>query len=133
MAGPEAAAPLAIWLPTISPSWLTSTYSTMAAAMAPNRLSRSSIPHSGHRLMCWRPIATSSTAACANTPSVVPTPSTSSLALPIFTGSTASSPGTARYTNKVAMATTLLMTGAQAGGPNTFRVFRIAMNTDDSP
>ncbi len=31
------------------------------------------------------------------------------------------------------MATTLLTTGAQAGGPNTLRVFRIAMNTDERP
>ncbi|CFS57943.1 Uncharacterised protein [Mycobacterium tuberculosis] len=60
-------------------------------------------------------------------------PSTSSLALPIRTGSTESSPGTARYTARVAMATTLLTTGAQAGGPNTLRVFRIAMNTDERP
>ena len=33
----------------------------------------------------------------------------------------------------VAIATTLLTTGAQAGGPNTLRVFRIAMNTEDRP
>ena len=31
------------------------------------------------------------------------------------------------------MATTLLITGAHAGGPKTLRVFRIAMNTDDRP
>ena len=78
-------------------------------------------------------MAISSTAVWANTPSVVPMPSTSSLALPIWTGSTESSPGTTRYTPRVAIATTLLTTGAQAGGPNTLRLFRIAMNTDDSP
>lgn len=33
----------------------------------------------------------------------------------------------------VAMATTLLTTGAHAGGPKMLRVFRIAMNTEDSP
>ena len=31
------------------------------------------------------------------------------------------------------MATTLLTTGAHAGGPNTLRLFRIAMKTDDRP
>ena len=33
----------------------------------------------------------------------------------------------------VAIATRLLTTGAQAGGPNTLRVLRIAMNTEDKP
>ena len=52
-----------------------------------------------------------------STPNVVPMPSTSSLALPIRTGSTESSPGTARYTPRVTSATTLLTTGAHAGRP----------------
>ncbi len=38
-----------------------------------------------------------------------------------------------RYSPRVAIATTLLTTGAHAGGPNTLRVLRIAMNTDDRP
>ncbi|PQM44497.1 hypothetical protein C1Y40_05343 [Mycobacterium talmoniae] len=83
--------------------------------------------------MCWRASAVSSTAIWATTPSVVPTPSTNSLALPIRTGSTDSSPGTARYSTSVLIATTLLITGAHAGGPNTLRLFRIAMNTEDKP
>ena len=91
------------------------------------------MPHSGRRLTRSRRIATNSTAVWATTPSVVPMPRTSSLALPISTGSSDSSPGTRRYTPRVAIATTLLTTGAQAGGPNTLRVFRIAMNTDDRP
>jgi hypothetical protein len=101
--------------------------------MVPNFLSRSSTPHNGRRLMRWRRMATSNTAACATTPSVVPMPRTSSLALPISTGSSDSSPGTRRYSPRVAMATTLLTTGAQAGGPKTLRVFRIAMYTDVRP
>ncbi|CPR10764.1 hypothetical protein BN971_02035 [Mycobacterium bohemicum DSM 44277] len=101
--------------------------------MVPKCLSRSSTPHSGRRLMRWRPNATSSTAVCANTPSVVPMPSTSSLALPIRTGSTDSSPGTSTYTTSVTRATTLFTTGAHAVGPNTLRVFRIAMNTEVNP
>ena len=91
------------------------------------------MPHSGRRLIRSRRMATNSTATWATVPSVVPMPSTSSLALPISTGSTESSPGTSTYRPSVAMATTLLHTGAHAGGPNTLRVFRIAMNTDDSP
>ncbi len=91
------------------------------------------MPHSGRRLTrSWR-MATSSTAVCANTPSVVPMPSTSSLALPISTGSIESSPGTRTYSPSVAIATMLFTTGAHAGGPKTLRVFRIAMNTDDRP
>ena len=67
------------------------------------------------------------------TPSVVPIPRTSSLALPIWTGSTESSPGTSRYSTNVPIATMLLSTGAQAGGPKMLRLFRIAMNTDVRP
>ena len=37
------------------------------------------------------------------------------------------------YSPSVAIATMLFTTGAQAGGPKTLRVFRIAMNTDDRP
>nr|CRL82018.1 hypothetical protein CPGR_05234 [Mycolicibacter nonchromogenicus] len=54
------------------------------------------MPHSGRRLIRSRRIATSRTAVWATTPAVVPSPSTSSLALPIRTGSTDSSPGTTR-------------------------------------
>ena len=53
--------------------------------------------------------------------------------LPILTGSTESCPGTSKYRTNVAMATTLLTTGAQAGGANTLRLLRIAMKTEDSP
>ena len=91
------------------------------------------MPHSGRRLIRSRRMATNSTATWVTTPSVMPIPSTSNLGLPIRTGSTESSPGTSTYSPSVAMATTLLHTGAHAGGPNTLRVFRIAMNTDDNP
>ena len=61
-------------------------------------------------------------------------PSTSSLALPISTGIDRKLAGHQRDTaRRVAIATTLLTTGAHAGGPKTLRVFRIAMNTDDRP
>jgi len=83
--------------------------------------------------MCWARMAPSRTPAWATTPRVVPMPRTSSLAFPISTGSIDSSPGTARYTPSVAIATMLLTTGAQAGGPKMLRLFRIAMNTEDSP
>lgn len=33
----------------------------------------------------------------------------------------------------MAIATTLLTTGAQAGAPKMLRVFKIAMNTEDNP
>ena len=99
----------------------------------PNFLSRSSIPHSG-RMLTWRArSATNTTAAWVITPSVVPMPSTRSLAVPIATGSMDSSPGTSANSPSVTRATMLLTTGAQAGGPNTLRVLRIAMNTDDRP
>ena len=71
----------------------------------------------GRRLIRSARIAMNSTAAWATTPRVVLMPSTSSFALPIRTGSTDNSPGTTRYSPRVAMATTLLTTGAQAGGP----------------
>ena len=78
-------------------------------------------------------MAISSTAVWATTPRVVPMPSTRSLALPISTGSTDSSPGTITNNPSVAIATMLLITGAQAGGAKTLRLLRIAMNTDESP
>jgi hypothetical protein len=75
----------------------------------------------------------SSTAACATMPSVVPTPRTSSFASPIRTGSRLMVPGIAAYRPSVAITTMLLSTGAQAGGPNTPRVFRIAANSAPMP
>ena len=99
----------------------------------PNFFRRSSIPHSGRRLIRSARIATNSTVACATTPRVVPIPSTSSLALPISTGLIESSPGTRTYNPRVRIATTLFTTGAHAGGPKMLRVFRIAMKTEDKP
>ena len=61
-----------------------------------NLLSRASIPHSGRRLIRSDRMAANRMATWANTPSVVPMPSTNSFALPIRTGSTESSPGTIR-------------------------------------
>ncbi|SKT90880.1 Uncharacterised protein [Mycobacteroides abscessus subsp. abscessus] len=109
------------------------TYANMAAAIPPNCLRRSSSPHKGRRGICWRRIAGSSTMAWAATPSVVPMPSTNSFGSLIRIGSRVSSPGISQYSTRVPIATRLFHTGAQAGGPNTLRVFRIAMNSELRP
>jgi len=62
----------------------------------------------------------------------MPIPSTSSFGLPIRTGSTKVARdkqihGERRDGDDV------VADGAHAGGPNTLRVLRIAMNTDDKP
>ncbi|SLH78083.1 Uncharacterised protein [Mycobacteroides abscessus subsp. abscessus] len=75
------------------PIWLISTYRMMAAPMVPNCLRRSSTPHSGRRSMPSRRIAGSSTSAWVTTPSVTPTPRTSSFGSLIRTGSSVISPG----------------------------------------
>ena len=92
------------------------------------------MPHSGRRLIRSRRMATSSTATWVDHAQRRADAQHQQLGdCPSRTGSTESSPGTSRYRPSVAIATTLLHTGAHAGGPNTLRVLRIAMNTDDSP
>ncbi len=71
--------------------------------------------------------------ACRTTPSVVPTPRTSSLGSDILTGLSVISPGINAYSTSVAIWTTLFSTGAHAPGLNKPFMFRMAMNSADSP
>ena len=68
----------------------------------------------------------SSTSAWTAMPRVVPAPSSHTCVGVIVTGVSAPGPLAATKRNPVAITTTLLSTGAQAGGPNTPRELRIA-------
>ena len=67
-------------------------------------------------------------------PSVVPTPSSQTCPA-VMRRPASRSPGplAAMNSSPVAMTTTLLSTGAQAGGPNTSREFRIAWASAPTP
>jgi hypothetical protein len=66
-------------------------------------------------------------------PSVVPTPSSQTWPGVIVAGVSSPGPLAARNRPPVQMTTTLLRTGAQAGGPKTPREFRIAWASAPTP
>jgi hypothetical protein len=66
-------------------------------------------------------------------PSVVPTPSSQTCPGVMVTGVSAPGPDAAMNSSPVAITTTLLSTGAQAGGPNTSRELRIAWARAPTP
>ena len=66
-------------------------------------------------------------------PSVVPMPSSHTCPAVMVTGVRSPGPLAAMNSSPVAITTTLLSTGAQAGGPNTSRELRIAWASAPTP
>jgi hypothetical protein len=127
-------AALAIRVATTTPTWLIATYPIIHRPSPP--ASRSPVSRRFQRGRSGTPTrrsSGSSTRAWTAMPSVVPAPRSQIWVSVIVAG--VSSPGalTAMNSPPVAMTTTLLSTGAQAGGPNTPRELRIAVASAPRP